>query len=168
MTIYADYTADEQQLLRDSLLAAAVAISAVSLGRKEETVSEGFAAASFILGSGPDHVRDTLATSMIEELKRRASEDQVFPDYVKVASAQGALESAMTTLRAVAKLLDAKATPDEAADYKRWLLGIARTTAQAGKEHQGFLGTGGVLVDDAEREAYAAIGEVLSLEAPAL
>jgi hypothetical protein len=168
MTIYADYAADEQLLLRKSLQSAAVAISAASLGRREETVSEGFAAATFILASGPEHVRNTLVTSVIEELERRTSENQVFPDYEKVASAQGALDEAMTTLRAVAGLLDAKATPDEAADYKRWLLEIARKTALAGKEDQGFLGTGGVLVDDAERQAYAAIGEALGLEGMAL
>ena len=168
MTIYADYTADEQLLLRKSLQSAAVAISAASPGRKEETVSEGFAAASLILDSGPDHVRNTLVMSMIEELKRRGSEGHAFPDFVEAAGAAGALDDAMATLRAVAALLDAKSTPDEAADYKRWLLDIARATAQAGKEHQGFLGTGGVLVDDAERAAYASIGEALGVEAPAL
>ena len=65
MTIYTDYTADEQQLLRKSLQAAAVAVSAASPGRKEETASEGYAAASFILGSRPEYVANTLVTSII-------------------------------------------------------------------------------------------------------
>ena len=58
----------------------------------------------------------------------------------------------------------AKATPDEAAGYKGWLYGIAVTTAQAGKEDQGFLGRGGVQVNDAERAALSAIAEVLGVE----
>ncbi|HHY55824.1 MAG TPA: hypothetical protein GYA08_10345, partial [Chloroflexi bacterium] len=49
MNLFTDYTSEEQQLLLRSLQAAAVAVSAASLGRKTETISEGFAAASFIM-----------------------------------------------------------------------------------------------------------------------
>ena len=70
----------------------------------------------------------------------------------------------MTTLRAVVELLDAKAAPEEAAGYKAWLYRLAEVTAEAGKEDQGFLGMGGVLVNEAERAALAEIAEVLSIE----
>ncbi len=53
MTVYADYTSDEQRLLRASLQAAAVAVSAASPGRTEETVSEGYAAARSSSRVGP-------------------------------------------------------------------------------------------------------------------
>jgi hypothetical protein len=39
--------------------------------------------------------------------------------------------------------------------------------ARAGKEDQGFLGRGGVLVNDAERAALASIAQTLGLELPA-
>ena len=55
-------------------------------------------------------------------------------------------------------------TPDEAAGYKGWLLEIAGAVARAGKEDQGFLGHGGVMVNDAERQALAAIARTLGLE----
>lgn len=45
MTVYADYTEEEQELLRSAIASAATAISAASIGRKEETVSEGYALA---------------------------------------------------------------------------------------------------------------------------
>ena len=165
MTILADYTEAEQQLLRSAIAAAALAISAASPGRKEETVSEGFAAASFVLESTPRYVDDTLVMSILVDLQERVKVGQVFPDYVKEASTPGAAEQALATLASAATLVDARATSAEASGYKGWLLDIARVTAQAGKEDQGFLGTGGVLVNDREREAIAAVATTLGLPA---
>ncbi len=167
MTVIADYTEEEQQLLRSALEAAAVAISAASPGRKEETVSEGYAAAAFVLDSGPEYVGDTLITSIIVQLQIDLKQGHVFPNYLDVATAPGALDESMVVLGRVATVLDAKATPEEATGYKGWLMDIAGAVAQAGKEDQGFLGHGGVMVNDAEREALAAIARTLGLEAPA-
>ncbi len=164
MTVYSDYTADEQQLLRASLEAAAVAVSAASPGRKEETVSEGVAAATLVLESGPAYVRNTLVTSVVLALEARVRAEEHFPDYGKIASAPDARLRSMNMLRSVSDLLDAKATPDEAAGYKGWLFHIARVTAEAGKEDQGFLGMGGVKVNDAERTVLQEIAELLGVE----
>ena len=164
MTVYSDYDPEEQKVLRSSLEAAAVAVSAASLGRKEETVSEGFAAASFVLDSREAYVANTLVSSVIIELQQEAKDGRKFPDYGALASAVGAVQSSMDTLRAVVKLLDQKATPDEAAGYKSWLMQIATITAKAGKEEQGFVGRGGVQVSDKERAQLQGISEVLGVE----
>jgi hypothetical protein len=164
VTVYADYTEEEQELLRSAVASAAVAISAASLGRKEETVSEGYAAAEFVLSSQPAFVGNTLVTSLLVWLQGQLEADHVFPDYLERASAPGAFDDAMGRLRDVTALLDAKATPDEAAGYKRWLMDIARTVAEAGKEDQGFLGRGGVLVNDTERAALQGVAEALGLD----
>ena len=66
-------------------------------------------------------------------------------------------------MRAVVALLGVKATPDEAAGFREWLMGIAETAAGAGKEDQGFLGRGGVLVNEAEREAVDEVATVLGV-----
>jgi hypothetical protein len=42
-------------------------------------------------------------------------------------------------------------------------MSIARSVASAGKEDQGFLGRGGVAVNDKERQALAAIASVLGV-----
>jgi hypothetical protein len=165
MSIYTDFTADEQRQLRASLQAAAVAVSAASPGRPEETVSEGVAAARVILESGPDYVANTLVTSMIREIERRLKTEQPFPDYVQAASAPGAQQAAIAALAAVSALLDRKTTPDEAGGYKDWLLRIARATAEAGMEDQGFLGRGGVLVNASEQAALREIETALGIEA---
>lgn len=163
MTVYADYTPEEQRILRSSLQAAAVAISAASPGRREETVSEGFAAASFVLESGPRYVGNTLVTSVIVALQQQAQAGSRFPEYTQIASAPDAGARAMDVLRSLVALLDDKATAEESAGYREWLMRIATVTAEAGKEDQGFLGTGGVMVNDAERAALAAVAEVLGV-----
>ena len=165
MTIYSELSADEQRLLRASLEAAAVAVSAASPGRKEETVSEGFAAASFVLDSRADYVSHPLVSSVIVAIEASLKAEQPFPDYVEVASAAGAREWALDTLRSVVTLLDARATPDDAAAYKDWLMRIASTVAEAGKEDQGLLGRGGVQVNDAERAALLEVAGVLGVTA---
>jgi len=161
MSVYGELSDDERRLLRASLEAAAVAISAASPGRSEETASEGFAAASFVLERRADYVDSRLITSVIADIEARVRTEQPFPDFVKVASASGALEWAMQTLRSVVALLDARATAEEAAGYKSWLMRLASTVAAAGKEDQGFLGRGGVQINDAEWAALQAVADVL-------
>jgi hypothetical protein len=170
MSVYGEFSDDEQRLLRASLEAAAVAVSAASPGRPEEAASEGFAAASFVLERKADYVEDRLISAVIADLEARLATDQAFPDFVKVASAPGALDWAMETLRAVGALLDARAPHEDAAAYKAWLVRLATKVALAGKEDQGFLGRGGVSINDAEKSALEAVAEALgtNVEGPIL
>jgi hypothetical protein len=168
MLVYGDLNDEERFLLRRSLLAAAVAVSAASPGRGEETASEGFAAASLILDHRGDYVRYPLITSLITWLEEQARAEQAFPDFVAVAQAPDAQSQAMETLRSVVGVLDSRVDEEEAAAYKGWLMRIAATVAAAGKEDQGFLGRGGVAVNDAERQALAEIASVLGVEPPAI
>jgi hypothetical protein len=166
MTVIADFDPDEQRLLLSSLDAAAIVISASSPGRKEETASEGFAVAELVLESEQAYVSNPLVLSTILVLRERARRDESFPDYVALASAPGARERAETILREVVALLRAKAEPEEAAGFKGWLMSIARAAAEAGKEDQGFLGRGGVLVNDAERAALLEVATLLGTDPP--
>ncbi len=163
MSLFTDYTPDEQQLLLRSLQAAAVAISAASLGRKTETVSEGFAAASLITERSEATVANPLVTSVQFALDQRAKSGQPFPNFEKAASAPDAKTEAMQTLQQVAALVDAKSVPEVAQGYKRWLYEIAQRTAEAGKEGGNFFGRGAVLVNDAERDALAEIAQALGV-----
>lgn len=163
MSLFTDYTPDEQQLLLRSLQAAAVAISAASLGRKQETVSEGFAAASWIVAQSEATVNNSLITSIQYALDQRLQSGQPFPNYEKAASAPSAKDDALQTLRRVAALVDAKSTPEEAQGYKQWLFEIAQRTAEAGKEGGNFFGRGAVLVNEAETETLAEIAQIIGV-----
>ena len=161
MSVFADYTPEEQQVLLRSLQAAAVVISAASLGRKVETASEGFAAASYITERNAAQLDNTLIGSVQFALDERAKTGQPFPDYVKAATAPDAGPQALETLRQVAALLAAKSTPAEAEGYKQWLIEIATRTTEAGKEGGNFFGRGAVLVNDAEKAALQEVGQAL-------
>jgi hypothetical protein len=168
MTLIGEFDPADQLLLMQGLEAAAVLISTSSLGRKEETASEGFAMANHVLESASEHIAHPLLASIIQALDDRAAGGGAFPDYGKVVAAPGARDRAQGIVRAAVAAVDARATSDEAAAYRAWLLGIATAVAKAGKEDQGFLGRGGVLVNDAERVALAELAGMLDLEAPAV
>jgi hypothetical protein len=163
MTLIGDFGPDDQRLLLEALESAAVLVSVASPGRKEETASEGFAMAVYILDSAPEHIAHPLLASMIQALKDRAAAHGSFPDYNKLVEAPGARDRATATLRSAVAAVDAGATPDEAAAYRAWLLGIANAVAEAGKEDQGFLGRGGVMVNDAERAALRELAAMLEV-----
>jgi hypothetical protein len=165
MTVLADLAEEEQRLLLSSLEAAAVVVSTASPGRKEETASEGFAVAEYILESQAAYVANPLVSSTILEIRERARSEERFPDYLEIATAPGAREEAIHILKALVALLDGRATPEEAAGFKEWLMHIATRAAEAGKEDQGFLGRGGVMVNDAERAALAEVATLLGVSA---
>ena len=108
-----------------------------------------------------------LVSSIIQALDQAAKTEGHFPDYHELVAAPDARARSIQTLRDAAALVDARATPDEAAGYKRWLLDIASVTAGAGKEDQGFLGRGGIDVNDAEKSALGDVAEAVRIARPA-
>jgi hypothetical protein len=168
MTLIGEFDPADQVLLMQALEAAAVLISTASLGRKEETASEGLAMANHVLESAQDQIAYPLLMSIIQALDDRAASGGAFPDYGKVVREPDARDRAMGVVQSALVVVDAGATPDEASAYRAWLLGIATAVARAGKEDQGFLGRGGVMVNAAERAALAELAGLLGLEAPAV
>jgi hypothetical protein len=161
VSIYADYEPDQQRVLLRAIGAAAVLVSTASPGPMADTVSEGFAAAEYVLGSLEANIGNTLVTSVILAIRDRIAAEEPFPDYAQVATAPDAVDQARAALTAVAALLDARATPEEAAGYKDWLVRVAQASAQGALEDKGFLGRGGVRVNDAERAAIAEVARLL-------
>lgn len=66
----------------------------------------------------------------------------------------------MIDSKAVASILDAKASPEEAQEYREWAMNIAESVANAAKEG-GFFGIGGTRVSDGEKKAFAEIAHAL-------
>lgn len=165
MSILSEYPAEEQLLLLRGLSAAAIAVSAASLGRARETAAEGFAAARYIIENKGNYLDNSLIGSVQYELEVRAANGAPFPDFQQQVVAESAMEDALATLRAVAALLAARTTPEEAAGYARWLLNIARQTALGGAEGGNWLGWGAVQVNQAEEDALAQVAQALGLSA---
>jgi hypothetical protein len=161
VSVYADYDPDQQQVLVRAISAAAVLVSTASPGPRADTASEGFAAAEYVLDSLEANIGNTLVSSVIMAIRARLAAEQPFPDYTVVATAADAADQARAALVAVAALLDTRATPEEAVGYKDWLVDVARASAQGALEDKGFLGRGGVQVNDSERAALVEVAELL-------
>jgi hypothetical protein len=76
-------------------------------------------------------------------------------DRTRAGSPEELKQHNLDNVRQGVALLQGKATEEEVAEYKKFILGLAEKVAEARKE--GFLGLSGERVSDAER---AAIGEV--------
>lgn len=163
MSVLNDFTAEEQFLLMEGPRLGAVAIAAASLGRKAETASEGFAAAEYVMDSRGEYLDNPLINSIQFELQKRAASGAKFADFIELAGAPGALDSALARLRELADLLARKSDPEEAAGYKQWVVNAAVRTSEAGKEGGGFLSRGSVLVNDAEKEALTQVAGALGV-----
>ena len=127
MSVYGDFNDDEQR-------APACAASRRPQSRsrppaqvaEEETVSEGIAAATFILERRPDDVSNTLIGSVIlasRSASRRAALSRLRQGGERGRRARGGHGDAARGGRPPGLAT----TPDEAAAYKRWLMRIAET-----------------------------------------
>ena len=163
MSLIADYTEEEQVLLMQGPRLGAIVVSAASPGRSADTFSEGVAAIQYAMGSLGEFLGNTLISSILYELDQLARSEQKFADYNKLAAAPDAKAQALAQLGRIADLLDGKSDPAEAAGYKQWVLNAATAASQAAKEGTGFLGRGGVVVNDAEQAALAEIAASLRL-----
>jgi hypothetical protein len=163
MSVLADYTAEEQQLLMQGPRLGAIVVSAASPGRSAETASEGFAAVQYAMTPRAEFVGNALIASILFELDQLAKSEFHFKDYSKLAVAPGAKEASLAELGQIAGILDAKSDPVEAAGYKQWVMNAATAASEAGKEGGNWLGRGAVAVNDAERAALAEIAKTLRL-----
>ena len=98
MSLYADYEPDAQRVLVRAISAAAVLVTTASPGSKADTVSEGFAAAEYVLDSLEANIGNTLVSSVIIAIRDRLAAEGPFPDYTEVASAPDAANQARAAL----------------------------------------------------------------------
>jgi len=85
-------------------------------------------------------------------------------DRTRYHSPEELREHGLQHLREAVELLERKATPEEADEYKRFVLTLADRVADAHKE--GFLGLSGERVSEAERAAVGEIAEALGTPSP--
>jgi len=80
-----------------------------------------------------------------------------------ITSSEALRDQLIEDSKLVSQILDNKATPDEALEYKEWAMSIAENVAKAAKEG-GFLGIGGTRISDGEVEAFAQIADALGTQ----
>lgn len=159
MTNRIDYTDDEWARLRRAPFVAGMAISLADPGGPIEMSKETLAT---LRATSTPPSQDELLISVSQEILSMVNQKQNPVADFKPESATMAGKKVLDELSAANRILDAKATPEEAEAFRRWLLDVAKAAADAAKEG-GFMGFGAVEVSEGEQrmmdELAAALGE---------
>ena len=137
MATKADFTADEWKLLLQSPLIAGVAISAADPSGLIGMMRESMASARALIQAKADPSADALVKAVGSEFER--SEGRGLAQEGVKAAIAGAktpaeiVSKALDALKSASAVLDAKGGPD-AAPFKIWLAGVAKSVAEAGPE----------------------------------
>ncbi|MDG2039281.1 MAG: hypothetical protein P8J30_02235 [Ilumatobacter sp.] len=146
-----DFDSHEWQLLLAMPWIAGILV--VVADRSWRVIGEFKAMAAAVSADGPHGA----ASTMIEELLADM-EGSIDPDEADDGKSE---EEMFGTLEQCGELIAARCTADEAKDLRKWVLGIARATAEARREG-GFLGIGSVRVSDDEQSALSRIDAAIS------
>jgi hypothetical protein len=160
MTTKQAFTDEEWARLERAPIVAGMAISLADPGGPIEAVKESMAALKTVLeaaesGGGAELV-DAVADSAAAKSKQRQNP---LGDFKPRGALAG--EEILEELRAVNELVKEKATPEEAAAFREWLLTAAKRSAEAAKEG-GFMGFKAERVSEGEQKMLDKLGEALS------
>ena len=147
MTTKSDFTEGEWSRIRRAPFVAGMAISIADPGGPIEVAKETMA--SFRSASMPPS-EEELLLAVGHDIQALARQKQNPLGDFKPTNAALAGQEVLDELRAVNGIVTAKATADEAAAFRRWLLATAQAVADAAKEG-GFVGFGAVQVSKGEQ-----------------
>jgi len=161
------YTDDELALLATTPQLIGSAVASAGSSGLIGTGKELFATASSVMEGVTTFPSNELLKKLVPDAKgnRQQAMDQLkkFRDWGIARLKQKGVDSAekvraltIEDCKAVSALLAAKATPQEANEYRQWALSVAEKVANAASEG-GFLGFGGERVSDAEKQLIAQI-----------
>src|SRR5215207_3631376 len=162
MTSKADFTNEEWTQLKRAPFVAGMAISLADPGGPIEAVKETAATLKTVRdaaeGGGRGELVDAVAREVLDEAQQRKSPLAGF----KPTKGATAGVEILDELGQVNRIVSHKATPEEAAAFRDWLLGAAQEAANAAKEG-GFLGFHAERVSEGEQRMLDRLGEVLAV-----
>jgi hypothetical protein len=142
MTRKADFNAEEWSTIVDGPLYAGLRVISAERG--------GMLRESLAMGRVYQEARERHGESeLLDELVK--SPPSIDPDRARQAGGNIAAIASQQLHEAIA-ILEAKSTPAEVDDYKRFVMTVAQAVASAHKEG-GFLGMGGKQITEAENQA---------------
>ena len=153
MTAKAAFSPEEwTAVLEGPPSAGMIVVTAARGGTFRETIAMSKAYAEARAQHGESELLDEIASTKPEV------------DRTRYHSVDELRDNGLQHLRDAIGLLDQKATPEEVAEYKRFVLTLAQRVAEAHKE--GFLGLSGERVSEAERAAIEEIAATLGTASP--
>ncbi|UBV41799.1 hypothetical protein LAJ19_09060 [Deinococcus taeanensis] len=150
MSVKENFTADEWFKIMTGPGRAGAAVVAASPSGLTGLVAEAQAIGQAVREAVSAAGRTPLLEAIAADLLGKAPDPQAMPHQERARSMDDAREQSVEGVRQAAWLVSSKASPEDAAAYRRMLLDVAEKTAQAAKEG-GFLGIGGEQVNDRER-----------------
>ena len=159
MTTRNDFTEEEWVRVVRAPFVAGMAISLADPGGPVEATKETLA--TLTSATNPP-TREQLLTEVALEIQAMTQQKQSpLGGYRPSAEGSSWGEQVLEELRAVQALVAAKAEPEEAAAFGRWLVTAAEAAADAAKEG-GFLGFGAQQISDREKTMLERVRAVLS------
>jgi uncharacterized FlgJ-related protein len=147
---------------------------AFAAGSGLATVKELFASTKSFIDGAKNYPKNEIIAGILPNLsngKEAKAEAKAFQEKAKenfkakdIKKVEDMRQYVIDDANAVATLLEEKATPEEIKEYKEWTMSIAENVAKAAKEG-GFLGFGGELVSQEEKDLYTAIASALGTDA---
>ena len=147
MTTKSDFTEDEWARIVRAPFVAGMAITLADPGGPIEATKETIA--TLKAATSPPSREQLLAEVALEVQAMTQQKKSPLGGYRPAADGAPAGVQVLEELSAVQALVAAKAEPDEAAAFGRWLVAAARAAADAAKEG-GFMGFGAQQVSDRE------------------
>jgi len=147
MTSKADYTEQEWVRLRRAPFVAGLAISIADPGGPIELAKETIAT---LRATSTPPSQEELLVAVSQEIASMVNQKQNPMGGFKPDNSALAGKMILDELKGVNEILTAKATPEEADAFRRWLLAAAQASADGAKEG-GFLGFGAELVSQGEQ-----------------
>jgi hypothetical protein len=160
MTSKSDFTEEEWERLGRAPLVAGMAISLADPGGPIEAIKESSAALKTLMDAAREQNVGDFVHAVAQDVAAKAQKRENPMSGFKPES-RNALEDILAELRAVNALLVAKATPEEAAEFREWLKNAAQRAALAAREG-GFLGFGGEQVSEREQQMLDRLGQIFS------
>lgn len=160
MTNKADYTDEEWLVLLRAPMVAGLAISFADPGGPIELTKEVMAAQRAL--STPASDAELLVAISQDAMAHAQHRENVMGDFKPKGAMAG--QQIIDELRAANEIVIAKATPEEAAAFRAWLVATAQASADAAKEG-GFLGIGAEQVSEREHDMIARIAKELGVDA---
>jgi hypothetical protein len=160
MSVKDKFTPEEWRNLLKAPMLVSYAVAGAAPSGEEGYIQEMSAVADAIIEGGQRAAQDSLLRAVVADIVANAEDEQ--RGQTEKLSVSEVNERALENCRAVAGLLQTKASAEEAGEYKRWIIGVAYKVASAAKEG-GVFGFGGEQISGGEVKIINEIGEAIGV-----
>lgn len=165
MSTLADYTQDEIEKMMAAPMLVSMYVMGTALSGPVGLVKEMMAGVDTAMKAAKAAAPDSVLSVLFAEENMKAQQDKMQQETKE--STQGAQDMAQAKakmlgdIKTAVGIISTKGSADEAAAYKQLMVQAAENVANAAKEG-GFMGIGGVLVNDAEKQAISEISAAVN------